>query len=155
MYINYNCKDQKIFVDQSEYLNKVLAWFNVTTNLISTLLLLGYMFKPNDKQYDLNFHQKYQQMVGSLIYLMIGSHPDIGFAIVKLAQQIANLSNKHYQTGLHLCRYLLNTCKYQIVYDGLDNKSIIAHSDSDWAQDLESCKSVTSYFTLMAQEVTS
>jgi len=83
MCINYNCKDQKIFVDQSEYLNNILIWFNVITNPISTPL---YMFKPNDKQCDFNFHQKYQQMVGFLIYLMIGPHPDIGFAVVKLAQ---------------------------------------------------------------------
>jgi len=51
-------------------------------------------------------------MVESLIYLMIGSCPDIGFVIVKLAQQMANLSNEYYQAGLHFYRYLLNTCKY-------------------------------------------
>ena len=56
MYINCNYKDQKIFVDKSEYSNKVLAQFNVVTNPTSTLLLLGYMFKPNNKQYDSNFH---------------------------------------------------------------------------------------------------
>ena len=43
---------------------------------------------------------------------MIGSCQDIGFAVVKLAQQVENLSNKHYQAGLHLCRDLLNTYKY-------------------------------------------
>ena len=85
MYKSY-CKDQKIFVDQSEYLNKVLAQFNVTTNLTSTPLLLGYVFESNDKQCNLNFHQKYQQMVGSLMYLIIGSHPDIEFSVVRLAQ---------------------------------------------------------------------
>ena len=62
---------------------------------------------------------------------MIGSDPDIRFTVVKLAQQIAHLSNMHYQTGLHFCRYLLNTCKYWIVYDRLSNKSVVAHSDSD------------------------
>ena len=139
MCINYNCKDQKIFVDQSEYLNKVLVWFNVATNPTSTSLSLGYVFKPNDKQYDSNFCQKYQQIVGSLIYLIFGSHPDIGFAVVKLAQQIANPSNECYWAGLHLCRYLLNTCKYQIIYDGLSDESIVAYSDSDWAQDSEPC----------------
>ena len=56
MHISYNCKNQKIFVDQSEYLNKVLAQFNVATNTTSTLLLLDYIFKSNDKQYDFNFH---------------------------------------------------------------------------------------------------
>ena len=35
IYINHNLKDQKIFVNQSKYLNKVIAWFNITTNLTS------------------------------------------------------------------------------------------------------------------------
>jgi len=50
---------------------------------------------------------------------------------------------------------LLNTCKYQIVYDGLNNKSVVAYSNSDWVQDPELCKSMTVYFTLIAYEVTS
>ena len=87
------------------------------------------------------------------MHLIIDSHPDIGFAIVKLAQQMANLSNEHYQVGLHLYRYLLSTCKYQIVYDRLSNESIVAHSNSDWVQDPELHKSVTDYFTLMVQGV--
>ncbi len=67
---------------------------------------------------------------------------------------MTNLSNEHYQAELHLCRYLLNTCKYQIVYDRLSNKYIVAYSNSDWVQDLESCKSMTGYFTLITYKVT-
>ena len=70
-------------------------------------------------------------MVRSLMYLMIGSCSDIGFSVVKLAQQMANSSNKHYQVGLHLYRYLLNTYKYWIVYNRLSNKSVVAYSDLD------------------------
>ena len=62
---------------------------------------------------------------------MIGSHSDMEFAVVKLAQQMANLSNKHYQAGLYFCKYLLNTYKYWIVYDRLSNESVVAHSDLD------------------------
>ena len=62
---------------------------------------------------------------------MIGSCPDIGFAVVKLAQQMTNPSNEHYQAGLYLHRYLLNTCKYWIVYNRLSNESVVAHSNSD------------------------
>jgi len=68
---------------------------------------------------------------------------------------MTNPSNEHYQAGLYLHRYLLNTCKYWIVYDRLSNESVVAHSNSDWAQDPESCKSVTSYFNLMTYGVTS
>jgi len=50
---------------------------------------------------------------------------------------------------------LLTTCKYQIVYDRLSNESVVVHSDLDWAQDPESNKSVTGYFTLIAHGVTS
>ena len=34
------------------------------------------------------------------MYLMIGLRPDIGFAVVKLAQQMANPSNDHYRVEL-------------------------------------------------------
>ena len=93
MHISCDRKSRKIFIDQCEYLKKVLAHFNVATH---TPLPFEFTFKPNEKQYDPKFHQKYQQLVGSLMYLMIGSRPDIGFAVVKLAQQMANPSNNHY-----------------------------------------------------------
>jgi len=86
MHISHDCKNRKIFIDQCEYLEKVLACFNVATNPTHTPLPSEFSFKPNEKQYDPKFCQKYQQLVGSLMYLMIGLRPDIGFAVVKLAQ---------------------------------------------------------------------
>jgi len=74
----------------------MLARFNVVTNPIHTPLPSEFSFKPNKKQCDPKFRQKYQQLVSSLIYLIIGLRPDIGFAVVKLAKQMANPSNDHY-----------------------------------------------------------
>jgi len=85
---------------------------------------------------------------------MIGSRPDIGFTVVKLAQQMENPSNDYYRVGLHLCRYLLATRRYQLVYNGLSNESLVAYSDFDWGQDHEHCKSTTGYFTMLAQGIT-
>jgi len=155
MHISCDHKNQKIFIDQYEYLEKVLAHFNVVTNPTHTPLPSEFSFKPNEKQYDPKFHQKYQQLVGSLMYLMIGSRPNIGFTVVKLAQQIANPSNNYYRVGLHLCRYLLVTCRYWLVYNGLSNELLVAYSDSDWGQDHEHRKSTTGYFTMLAQGITS
>jgi len=89
------------------------------------------------------------------MYLMIGLRPNIGFVVVKLAQQMINPSNNHYRVGLHLCRYLLATCRYRLVYNGLSNESLVAYSDSDWGQDHEHRKSTTGYFTMLAQGITS
>jgi len=131
MHISCDCKNQKIFIDQYKYLEKVLVCFNVVTNPTHTPLPSEFSFKPNEKQCDPKFRQNYQQLVGSLMYLIISSRPDIGFTVVKLAQQMANPSNDHYRVGLHLCRYLLTTHRYWLVYNGLSNESLIAYSDSD------------------------
>lgn len=104
---------------------------------------------------DPKFCQKYQQLVGSLIYLMIGLRPNIGFTVIKLAQQMTNPSNDHYQVGLYLYRYLLATHRYWLVYNRLSNKSLIVYSNSDQDQDYEHCKSITSYFTMLAQGIIS
>ena len=53
------------------------------------------------------------------MYLIIGSYPNIEFTVIKLVQQMANLSNEYYQAKLYFYKYLLNTCKYKIVYDEL------------------------------------
>jgi len=155
MHISHDCKNQKIFIDKCKYLKKVLVHFNVATNPTHTPLPSEFSFKPNEKQCDSKFCQKYQQLVGSLMYLMIGLRLDIGFTVVKLAQQIANSSNDHYQVGLHICRYLLATFRYQLVYNRLSNKSLVAYSDSDWDQDHEYCNSATGYFTMLTQGITS
>ena len=64
------------------------------------------------------------------MYLIISLHSDIEFSVVRLAQQIAN-------------------------HNKLSNESVVAYSNLDWAQDSELYKSVTSYFILIACEVTS
>jgi len=126
MHISCNHKNQKIFINQYEYLEKVLVHFNVVTNPTHTPLPSEFSFKLNEKQYDPKFCQKYQQLVSSLMYLIIGLGPNIGFVVVKLAQQIANPSNDYYQVGLHLCRYLLATCRYWLVYNRLSNELLVA-----------------------------
>jgi len=59
MHISYDRKNWKIFINQYEYLEKVLAHFNVVTNPTHTLLPSEFSFKPNEKQCDLKFRQKY------------------------------------------------------------------------------------------------
>jgi len=49
IHISHNCKNQKIFIDQYEYLEKVLAHFNVATNPTHTPLPSEFSFKPNEK----------------------------------------------------------------------------------------------------------
>jgi len=60
MHISCDRKNQKIFIDQCKYLEKMLAHFNVVTNPTYTPLPSEFSFKPNEKQCDPKFCQKYQ-----------------------------------------------------------------------------------------------
>ena len=54
----------------------------------------------------------YQSIIGSLLYLMIGTHPDISYAVTHLSQFSTNPSEDHYKAALHVCRYLVGTQDY-------------------------------------------
>ena len=150
MTISRDRKNKRIYIDQMKYLDKVLAKFGVAARPTQTPLPAGCAFLPYKGTVDPEFRQKFQQLVGSLMYLMIGSRPDIAYAVVKLSQQMASPSEEHYKHGLYLCRYLLSTRRYRLVFNGQSQKSIQGFSDSDFAGCLATHKSTSGNLVLMA-----
>ena len=59
-------------------------------NARSLPLPLGYQPVANTEPVNPVLRQRYQTLIGSLIYLMIGTRPDISFAVTKMAQYAAN-----------------------------------------------------------------
>src|SRR6202012_154823 len=86
----------KILVDQKDYLQKVLQCFNLlNAKSVPTPLPEGYHPTPNKGTATPELHASYQQVIGSLLYIMIGMRPDIVFAVTKMAQYAANQSEDH------------------------------------------------------------
>ncbi len=67
-----------------------------------------------------------------------------------MAQFAANPSEDHLQCALYICRYLLGTSNYALIFDGKSDGGIIAYADSDWASDPVTRKSTTGYLVKMA-----
>ncbi|KAF7785108.1 hypothetical protein Agabi119p4_1273 [Agaricus bisporus var. burnettii] len=118
MEVSRDRKKKRVFVQQHKYLQKVLDRFHIKTGSEDTPLPKGFVFNPSDKVPDAKFRQKYQQLVGSLMYLMIGSRPDIAYAVVKLSQQMVKPSKEHYSAGIHLLRYLHGSKKLVLEFCG-------------------------------------
>jgi hypothetical protein len=57
----------------------------------------------------------YQSLIGSLLYVQIGTRPDISFAVSRLAQYAANPSPQH----LHLAKYVLHLKKISKFFFGV------------------------------------
>jgi hypothetical protein len=77
--------------------------------------------------------RQYQSIIGSLLYLMIGTHPDIAFVVTKLAQFSANPSQEHFEQAKYICRYLIGTKNYSLVFKHAPGKGLATYMDSDWA----------------------
>jgi hypothetical protein len=126
----------KIQLDQRKYLQKVLDCFQMTNAKIAqTPLPTGWTPMENKAAVNPAICQKYQTVIGSLLYLMLGTRPDIAFVVIKMSQFSANPSQEHLDKAMYIMRYLVGTQDYSIVYDGVVADGLIAYTDSDWAAD--------------------
>jgi len=150
--ITIRCSGCKIVLDQKAYLTKVLDCFSMT-NAVTANTPLPHRYTPvaHTGNPDPTLQTQYQAIIGSLLYLMLGTCPNIAFAVIKLSQFSANSSKKHYKWAKYICHYLAGTKDYTMVFDGNTNKGLIAHSDSDWATDINNHCSITGYFFKLAR----
>jgi len=86
---------------------------------------------------------------------MLGTRPDIAYAVIKLSQFSANPSEEHLTRALGICHYLVGTPDYALVYNGDSNMGLIAYTDSDWGQDKIKRRSITGFFLKLADGVVS
>jgi len=89
---------RKIILDQKAYLTKVLDHFGMTNAVTANMPLPhGYTPVAHTGNPDPTLWTQYQAIIGSLLYLMLGTCSDIAFAVIKLSQFSANSSKEHYE----------------------------------------------------------
>jgi hypothetical protein len=81
---------------------------------------------------------------------MLGTRPNISFAVTKLAQYSANPSKDHLDKALYICRYLVGTQNYRLTYDGASEQGLNTTTDSNWASDATDRRSQSRYFVKLA-----
>ena len=86
---------------------------------------------------------------------MLGTHPDITQAVIKMSQFSSNPSEDHLQKALYIMRYLLGTRPLCIKYDGASTTGFVAYSDTDWAGDHETHRSTSGYAIFLGEGIVS
>ena len=91
-------------------------------------------------------------MVGSLVYAVCCTRPDLSFAVTKLSQHLAAPRNCDWIMLKHVFRYVKATVDNKLIYrKNPDGLRLSAFSDSDWASCKDDRRSVTGYcFSLSA-----
>jgi hypothetical protein len=92
----------------------------------------------------------FQQMIGSLLYVQIGTCPDISFAVSCLAQYASNPSLDHIRLAKYVLCYLKGTSNLKLLYDGGHRNGLYSYSDSSWGDNLDDWHFTAAYVFLLA-----
>ena len=146
--------DGTCLLNQERYIGKVLERFNMETckpigcPIESGARLSKDMAPKTLEEIEAMGKIPYRSAVGSLIYLVTGTRPDIAVATSTVAKYCENPGPLHWKAVKRILRYLQGTSDWGILFDPKDD-TLVGYSDADWAGDIDSRRSTTGYlFTI-------
>ena len=87
----------------------------------------------------------YAPVVGSLMYAMVATRPDISHAVGVVNIFIHNLGRSHWNAVKHVFRYLADTKDDDILFGPNSTSGVVGYTDLDFAGCVDSQKSTTGY----------
>ncbi len=148
------CRDRAartLTIDQTAYIRTILPRFDLencrTVNTPAESNDAFISTAPDDEPADAHL---YQQAVGSLMWAMLGTWPDIAFAIGRLSRCSAAPALRHWTAVQRVLRYLKATEQFHLRYDGQKGCAPVGFGDADYASDVDGRKSTGAYVFIAA-----
>ena len=141
---------KKLDMSQEQYIEKVLARFNmskakvVSSPLASHFKLSSRHSPSTDKEKEDMRRVPYASAVGSLMYAMVCTRPDIAYAVGVVSRFLSNPGRQHWEAVKWIMRYLRVTSKLKLTF-GSGKPVLIGYTDSDMAGDVDNRKSTSGY----------
>ena len=141
-------------LSQEKYIGKLLEKFSIqdaktrSTPLAAHFNLTKKQSPKTDEDKEYMAKVPYASAVGSLMYAMVCTRPDIAHAVGVVSRFMSNPGREHWEAVKWLLRYLKGTSKIALCYN---KKDVILEgfSDADLGGCLDTRKSTTGYiFTL-------
>jgi len=151
MQIMRDRENKRMFVGQQRYLERILRQCQMQDckGCKTPMDPKANLTKPEDK--DITGVTEYKSLVGSIMYAMLGTRPDLGYAISTLSKYNDCPADEHHIVAKRVVRYLQRSGDYGLMFtaQGEGFPEPVCYTDSDWAGDKESRKSTGGYlFTL-------
>ena len=139
--------NRMITLDQEKYIGDILRRFGMEESKPqATPAETGLKLTKRADGEALTDVKQYMSAVGSLMYAMIGTRPDIAWIVSQLSQHLSNPTQQHWNAVKRVMRYLKGTAALGLCFRGSSSQiSLVGYSDADWAGDLDSRRSTTGY----------
>ena len=137
-------------MNQNKYIGRVLKRFNMSNcKPRATPCELKMDLSNNSDPVDL---RKYREIIGSLIYLMTCTRPDLSYAVGKLSQYLSEPRQQHWVAAKLILKYLRGTPHYELRYQKSEYLETLAYSDAHWAFDQSDRSSTTGFCFYLNKE---
>ncbi|KAH9752611.1 hypothetical protein KPL71_014762 [Citrus sinensis] len=147
-------KIKTLALSQAVFIDKILARFsmeNSKTGLLPFRHEITFSKDQSAKTYEEIEKMRRvpcAEVVGSLMYAVLCTRPDICFAVGMVSKYQCNPRPEHLTAVKHIIKYLKRTKNYMLVYSG-DELIPVSYTDSDFLLDKDFRKSTSGYvFTL-------
>ena len=137
--IQFKFSDSMISMNQSFYVQQILEKFNMSEAQPRSLpcdpSIYDLLRLPSEP---LENPTLYRELLGSLIYLMTCTRPDLAFIVTLLSRFMQKPTKRHLKLARSVLQYLIGTKHYDLKYvRTADILKLIGYSDSDWASDID------------------
>ena len=159
-HIHRDRANRTIFINQEKYMEKILERYGQTeTRGCHIPMQANTILKESDRPADpadvaLMQQYPYREVIGSLMYLMIGTRPDLATLIRQTSRHLTNPGLVHWQALKQGLRYLRGTSTHGIMLGGKHCQHMIergnflsAYVDADYANSDVNRRSATGYVT--------
>ena len=147
-------KNKLLALSQVSYIDKILVRFNMENSKRGSLpfrhgIHLSKEQSPKTPEQNERMSRiPYASAVGSLMYAMLCTRPDICYAVGVVSRYQSDPGEEHWIAVKHILKYLRRTRDYMLVYSS-GSLETIGFTDSDFQGDIDSRKSTSGYvFTL-------
>ena len=137
--IEFDVSYDSIKMHQTKYAQKILDRFGMSNcNAKKTPCPLGINKELGNNSPQLNDNTLYREILGSLMYLMTNTRPDICYIVSFLSQFMVNPTFAHLQLAKHVLMYLKGTLSKGLTFvKSSDGSAIRGFCDSDWGGSLD------------------
>ena len=144
LHITYT--DEGISLSQQQYIDKVLDKFLPgPVRSVSTPLDKGTKLRSGTLEDRIADPSFYQSIVGSLMYAVTGTRPDLAYAITTLSQFCSCPTQQHLTAAKHALRYLSKTKDWTLFYPAKQPLILEGYADADYAGCIDTRRSISSY----------
>lgn len=138
-----------IHLSQRQYVNSILTRFQMDDCRPVSTPMEANLHLPKLAEAEIE-PRLYQSALGSLMYAMLATRPDIAYSVGVLSQQAATPGKLHWSALMRVYRYLRGTADLKLTFQGGSHaKELVGFVDADFAGDPVDRRSTTGYtFTL-------